>query len=336
MTETDHIPIGFVGSNGHHYLWQVVSERSNPARAAAICCDGHDDDKTRQLAERRELKCYDSIDAMFDDFQPKVVNVGTIYGYNAIANAAVLERGLPVVSDKPIAATYEQLTMLHKAIEHGGENARLITELNWRCEPAAIAAKHAIATGAIGPVVMATARKSYRFGQRPDWYGDRSKYGSTILWVASHGIDIVEYVTGLCLTDVSARHGNVSRPDYGTMEDHAALLFGMEQNATAIVHADLLRPAGATTHGDDQLRIIGGCGQVEMVQGRCTLIADDEPPRDITDEHTALPVGQTMMNAALGLDQTIYNTQASLRFAAVLLACRDAADHGEKQSLSTS
>ena len=109
--------------------------------------------------------------------------------------------------------------------------------------------------------------------------------------------------------------GNLSRPALAGMEDHCVALFELENGASAVVHADYLRPAKAATHGDDRLRIAGSRGVVEVRDGRCRLVTEGEPERDITDDVTVRPVHEELLAALRGESREFYGTDASLEMA---------------------
>lgn len=315
--------IGFIGGNGHHYLRSAKNE-SNPI---AVCGDGHDNQAARRLAESLEAPFYETPTELFGEFQPDVVSVGAVYGYNGDLIAEVLERGLPVVSDKPIAATWAQLDRLRALC---ADPARiLLTEFPFRAQPEFLAARGAVREGCIGEVILATAQKSYRFGDRPSWYGARESYGGTLLWVASHAIDIIGHCTGKELGRVTGAQGNLSHPELAEMEDHCAVLFEMNGGGTAIVHADYFRPTAAASHGDDRLRLAGSKGILEIRDGRCLLTTTDEPEHDITASATPRPMHEQLLAAMRGEASEFFSTAESLRTAALLLHTRDAVDNGE-------
>jgi len=312
--------IAFVGGHGHHYLRQTLAPGGH---RAAVCGDGHDAAAARaRAAAIPGAAWYDELETMLDGFRPDVASVGAVYGFNGDLIAAVLARGIPVVSDKPVAATAEQLARLRQLAVGP---ARLITEFPFRSLPEYRAAHDAVRAGKIGAPILAIAQKSYQFKTRPAWYGDRRAYGGTMLWVASHALDAVEFVSGRRFRRVCGRQGNLARPDYREFEDHVVLLGELEGGGTAVVHADYHLPAGAGRHGDDRLRLTGDRGVIEVRDGDCRLLdhaattplAPDAPPR---------PVGDALLAAALGRDDSLYHTAASLRTAALLLACRAAAD----------
>lgn len=318
--------IAFIGGYGHHYLRAAVDDAACGVEAVAFAPGHADADETRQRFDAADNAAwYDDVSSMLDDFEPDVVNVGTVYAHNAKPIIEVLRRGLPVVSDKPIAASWDDLAAIRGA---AGDDGVVLTEFDFRCRPDFRAAADSVRRGDIGDPVLATAQKSYRFGQRPDFYRRREDYGSTMLWVASHAIDALRFVAARPLTHVTAAHGNVSRPDYGQMEDHCSAAFSFVGGGTGLVHADFLRPAGAPTHGDDRLRIAGAEGVIEVRDGRCVLMVRDESPRDITDAVKPRPLHRELLAAALEGDDAWFGTAASLETAAYLLHARDAADCG--------
>lgn len=316
--------IAFIGGNGHHYLRQAASQRPDDFDLA-LAGDGYDNDAARQrLAGIEGAAWYDDPRVMLDEFKPDVVNIGAVYGYNGDIVAEALQRDIAVVSDKPIAATWAQLDRLRSlTAKHA---VPLLTEFPFRAQPEFRAAEVVVRQGEIGEVVLATAQKSYRFGTRPKWYGDRRSYGGTVLWVASHGIDVIRFATGRRFERVAGQSGNLSKPQYGRMADHTVNLFRLDNGGSAVVHADYLRPAAAKTHGDDRLRIVGSRGQIEVRDERCWLITDDHEAQDVTDRGACDPPPQQLLAAATGAASDAYSTQASLEMAAVLLLAQQAAD----------
>jgi predicted dehydrogenase len=322
--------IGFIGGNGHHYLRHLLADPAHAGVTIAVAGDGHAPDAAAKLAQslravRPHLLWFDDGVEMLDTFRPDVASVGAVYGYNGDWNALALERDIPTVTDKPAAATWVQLDRLRALVAVDPKRV-LLTEFDFRSRPEFRAARRAVADGRVGDVVLATAQKSYRFGTRPAWYANRADYPGTLMWVASHGLDAVEFVTGHRMTRFVGRGGNLSQPTMGTMEDHVAVLAELDGGATALVHADFCRPAAAPSHGDDRLRIAGSRGVVEVRDGRCVLMTRDAPPADITDTAVVRPIQEELLSAALGEPSPVYSTAETLATAEMLLRAREAAD----------
>ena len=321
--------LAFIGGHGHHYLAGALKDADVRVEAATVAPDRHDAARTRERfagpLDAGTARWFHDAAEMLEAFRPDAVSVGGVYAHNSDLILEGLRRGIPVVADKPVAASWDALTKLREAAREPGRV--LLTEFDFRARSAFRSARRAVAEGRLGRVALATAQKSYRFGdRRPDFYRRRADYGSTMLWIASHGIDAVAFATGLRFRRVAGAHGNVTRPDYGEMEDHCAAVLTLENGATALVHADLLRPRAAPTHGDDRLRIAGSEGVLEVRNGRCRLTTHREGERDITDEEPGEPTHRALLGAIFSDDRRFYSTEMSLEIASALLAARDAAD----------
>lgn len=326
--------VGFIGGSGHHYLRGLLSDpEAAVGLSVAVAGDGHDEAASRTFVntlERIEPKLtatwFDNGEAMLDQFRPDLVSVGGVYGFNGDWNARTLSRGIPTVTDKPAASTWAQLDRL-RALCAADTSRVLLTEFDFHARRDFRAARACVLDGRIGEIVLVTAQKSYRFGQRPAWYADRAAYGGLVLWIASHGIDAVEFVTGRRITSCTGQGGNISRPDYGTSEDHVAIVAGLDNGGTAIVHADFGRPPAAPSHGDDRLRVVGSAGVVEVRDGVCRLTTTDVPETDVTASVDELPMHQALLEAALTPSPTsLFSTAHTLQTASLLLRIRDAVD----------
>jgi predicted dehydrogenase len=317
--------LAFIGGHGHHYL-RLAVQNAPDAFTVAMAGDGFDNDAARNWSTRLpNAQWFDDTSTLFDKFQPDAVSIGAVYGHNGEIAALALEHDIAVVSDKPVAASWQQFQRLQELTQN---NSRvLLTEFPFRSQPEFRAAQQAVASGKIGTVVLASAQKSYRFGaSRPAWYGRRADYAGTMLWVASHGIDALRFCSGQQFERVIGIQHNLSRPDYVEMEDHCVALFEMQNGGSAMVHADFLRPAGAASHGDDRLRIAGSLGIVEVRDGRCRLSAGSDPEIDITDSVSVRPIESELLSVLRGEKSQWYSTEESLIIAEILLHTRDAAD----------
>ena len=329
--------LAFIGGFGHHYLRGALGDASTSVdRPVAVAPSGPEDDRAEEVAHRLgDARFYRDARELFDDFKPQIVSVGATFGRNGDFADEALERDIPVVSDKPVAATWQQFERLQKAI---GANSKrvLLTEFDFRSRPEFRAAREVVRTGRIGTPVLATAQKSYRFGNRPKWYADRNLYAGTMLWIAAHAIDAIWFSTGKKLIAVTGRQGNVTRADFPTMEDHCAALFELEGGGTGIAHADYFRPDKAKTHGDDRLRVAGSGGVVEVRDAKCVLINNDGGEQDVTNLVTTKPIHEELLAAARGESADLYSTAASMEIAAVLLHARDAADKQDWRKITSS
>jgi len=279
-----------------------------------------------------DARGYDSWRELIDREKPDLVQVSGAYYQNGVVAAYAAERGCNVLVEKPIATTLDLLADLKVAVDSSG--VRLTAMLGSRLAPPYQAAKRAIDDDAIGEPVLVYAQKSYKFGtNRPDWYGEREKYGGSIPWITIHMIDMINWLLRDPFASVTARHKTFTvGATHPECEDVMSMLFELKNGGAAAVNGDYLRPPGAETHGDDRIRIVGTEGIVEVMAGRTTLI-DKDGERELPLEETEDNIFLNFVNHLAHGTEHVIGPLEAFRSTEVALKARDAADTGRPVSL---
>ena len=324
------IRVAFIGRSGHAHDALESLPRTDDARLVAYAplppeepADIFDAWKDR-MGDAREYADYRDLLATE---KPDLVQVSGAYYRNGEVARVAAEHGANILVEKPIATTLETLAALKEAVDANG--VRLTAMLGARLFPPCAAAKQVIDSGVIGKAVLVHAQKSYKFGtERPAWYGDRRKYGGSIPWIAIHVIDLINWFLRDPFASVSARHAVFEsgklRPG---CEDVMAMLFGLRNGGAATVNGDYLRPAGAGSHGDDRIRVVGTQGMVEVLSGKATLI-DEQGQRELLTEPTGDSIFLDFVrHLAHGSDHVLGPNDA-FRSTEVALKARESADNG--------
>ncbi|MGH7248554.1 MAG: Gfo/Idh/MocA family protein, partial [Pseudomonadota bacterium] len=139
--------------------------------------------------------------SMLDAEKLDVVAVCNNDGERAGAILACLDRKLNVIAEKPLAITRPDLERIKKAVAR--QKAKLGMLLPMRYDPSYLALREIVQSGEIGDVAQISSQKSYQLGVREDWYRHRETYGSTILWIGIHMIDLMRFTSGREFTHVS-------------------------------------------------------------------------------------------------------------------------------------
>lgn len=320
-----------IGGNGHFSIAAGFGAENN-ARLVAIAADGHDEFAKKYLesAVGKDVPYFENYRKMLREVKPDVVSIGSQPARNARVVLDALERGMHVVSDKPIANNARELARIRAALETK-PGLHLLTEFTMRVQPPWMAMREAVRGGKIGDVALLFAQKSYRFRKsRPDWYKSRKSYPGTLIFAGSHMIDMAWWVTGLKYARVQGGlSGNIAKPEYLEFDDHAAALFELQNGAAAAMTMDFLRPEAAPTHGDDRMRIAGSKGVIEVLDDRCTLITHDQPPHELAaGPHDGPLAARELIETLRGRGQGVFSTADSLYIAEVLLKARQSADTG--------
>jgi len=248
---------------------------------------------------------------MLDEISPDLAIISPVFAHTGRVIIECASRGIDIFAEKPVAASFEELNMVEKAVKNS--KVRFCAMHYLRYDPAFYHAAKLVKNGAIGEVRMVTAQKSYKYGTRPAWYGDRSLYGGTIPWVGIHAIDWVYNFTGKRFLSVNAQ-------SFGKDPEMAAICqFTMEDNIICSVNLDYYRPNAASTHGDDRIRCVGTKGVVEVRDGNVYLINENSntvlTPREAPDLLAEFLDGKEPISP----DEIFYLTK-------VAVAARDSAD----------
>ncbi|MGD0775219.1 MAG: Gfo/Idh/MocA family oxidoreductase [Candidatus Solibacter sp.] len=253
-------------------LVAVAGEASDPeAQANAL--------KNRYVAQARR---YQTLVQLLAAEPLDMVAVCNHNGRRTQAILACAERKLNVIAEKPLALDRAGLDAVYAAVKRSGIHLGML--LPMRFEPPYLAMRRIVESGAIGEVLQIDAQKSYQLGARPAWQKHAATYGSTILWIAIHSIDLMLYVSGRRFTEAASLQSHVGFPEAGDMQNVTASLFRLDNGGSATLHMDYLRPATAPGHGDDRLRVSGTRGIVEYQESTgVTLVTAKSVPEVVRD-----------------------------------------------------
>jgi predicted dehydrogenase len=232
-------------------LVAVAGEESDPGAQANALQD-------RYAAKARR---YETLAQLLAAEQPDVVAVCNHNGRRTAAILACAARQIDVIAEKPLALHRAGLDAVYAAVRRSGIHLGML--LPMRFDPPYLAMRRIVESGAIGEVLQMDAQKSYQLGARPAWQKHAATYGSTILWIAIHSIDLMLWVGGRRFTEAASLQSHVGFPEAGDMQNVTASLFRLDNGGSATLHMDYLRPAAASGHGDDRLRVSGSRGIVE-------------------------------------------------------------------------
>lgn len=137
------------------------------------------------------IRFYETLDAMLEQEELDGVMIGTRCSLHAALAVKVLERGLPLFLEKPVATDMDGLQMLRDAYAfHGG---RVVVSFPLRLTPMANLAREIIDAGQIGTVEHVQAVNNVPYGTvyYHDWYRDETETGGLFLQKATHDFDYV-------------------------------------------------------------------------------------------------------------------------------------------------
>jgi predicted dehydrogenase len=326
----NRIRLGVIGAWGHfvHVLDEVENMPDVEIVGLAPGMEGEDFSTVKaKYSKAAEAPVYEDHLKLLREQHPDAVTVSTRLDQISELAIDAANAGCHLVSEKPLAITHKGLQRLWDAVTEN--QVECLAMLNNPAHPILAAARQAVADGLIGEISLLNARKSYRFGNRAEWFGEREIYGGTIPWIGIHALDFISTVADSLFTTVAAMHANTAHPDWPECEDACTMTLQLENDAIATASVDYLRPMGTKTHGDDWIRIVGSKGIIEAGMDRksCTIVTQEEPERELTPI-TGLSFYAPFLRqlATSDHDRPLAATKRSFALAATALHARDAAD----------
>jgi len=307
-----------IGNEGHTFT-ALNSIRQNPdlELCGISSVDPVDQHSIDDICNEFDCYFFEDCDVMLDEVDPDVACIATRYDLNGPTSLKCLKRGIHCYTEKSIAHSMDMLEQLRQAAT--AKNVKIIGMHTMRYDPQFYAAYRAVQSGAIGKPMSVYGRKSYKFGKsRPEYYRKSEFYGSTILWVAIHAIDLACWIGGE-MDNVYGLKTNECNFGYGDCEASTAVAFSFKNGGVGAITADFYQPQAAKFHGDDQLRIAGELGVVEVLRDKAFLTTHDketielplEPAGDFFGDfcHELSGIGE----CRLSMEDTFMVTEAALR-----------------------
>ncbi|MBR5453414.1 MAG: Gfo/Idh/MocA family oxidoreductase [Clostridia bacterium] len=307
--------ICFIGSCGHAY--RTYREMQTCADAEFVGIAPGSEHEELDGLERYGMPVFSSYEEMIGTVRADVAVISPVFGLTGKIALYCAERGIDIFCEKPIAADLDELDKLEKTVKEKGIHFSAMHFL--RFTPSFYAAGKLVRDGGIGDVRLITAQKSYKYGARPEWYTDRALYTGTIPWIGIHAIDWIYYFTKKRFLTVSAVH-------CGSPEMSALCQLELEGDIPASVNLDYYRPAGAATHGDDRVRVVGTEGVIEVFGDRYLLINGD-------GESTVYPTEAPLLARDFLLGQEEITAEEIFMLTRAALIARESADRKGKMRI---
>jgi 1,5-anhydro-D-fructose reductase (1,5-anhydro-D-mannitol-forming) len=179
-------------------------EADEQGTLAAVCSRSLE--RAKSFADQHGAgAAYDDYSQMLADPAVEIVYIASPNGLHAEQGLTALKAGKHVLVDKPLALTVNEARAMVDAAAEAG--VRLGTGFHLRHKATAIAGRNAIATGRLGDVFYAEMSCGAGKGLYPydTWRADPAMSGGgTLLHQGVHAVDLVAYLCGQPVVEVTA------------------------------------------------------------------------------------------------------------------------------------
>ena len=244
--KTGVIGVGFIGAAHIEQL-----NRLGNVEVVALADDVNHKDKAETLCVPRSYECYKEL---IGNEQPDCVHICTPNNSHYEIAKYAMQRGIHIVLEKPMTTTVEEAEELLAL----AKEKKLIHAMNFNCRfyPMAYQMREMIKSGELGDIYSIHGGylqdwlfydTDYNWRLEPELSGESRAFAD----IGSHWLDLVEFVTGLKVTEVLADfatfHKTRKKPKkaidtYSGMalrpEDYEEVPINTEDYATVLFHLD--------------------------------------------------------------------------------------------------
>ena len=298
----------------------------------------------REMAAATGLEFnYPTLESVLEDPNVDAISLGGAYGERGAQAIAALKAGKHVYGDKPICTTLEELEQIERLARE--KNLKVGCYLSMRFSNGMKTIREMIMSGGIGEVgaIDMTAQHPLNYGSRPMWYFEKGMHGGTINDIAIHGVDIVRFLTGLGIKNVTAartwNHFATQEPDF---KDCGQFMAELENGAGLMMDVSYAAPKSCGfkletywrftiwgTKGVIEYKLNGGPNSqvIDSDDGALVQIALDGTEGFVPyakEKYPVTPLGEFLKE--IRGEETIINTEDVIRTSREVLTVQAVAD----------
>jgi len=255
------IRFGLIGAGlwgrGHAEVYST-----HPLSSLEAVSDLDEEKAARVAAEFGAKRSYGDYRAMLADGQIDAVAVVTPDFAHADPVVAAAEAGKPVIVEKPLATTHEDLGRIEAAVKTAG--IKLMVDFHSRWSPPIVAARNAIDEGQLGPVMSAYLRLNDTIFVPTEMLSWAAK--SSVLWfLGSHAVDILRYLVQDEVERVFAvsRTGVLKEKGVNVPDLYQCIL-EFRSGVVATIENNWIVPNTNPGYNDIKINVLGATGMINM------------------------------------------------------------------------
>lgn len=228
--------------HGHITALHEKVKKHPGCQLVAVCEEDVDARKNARDNWKIEVT-HESFRQMLEKVDFDVLAVGDYYSKRGQLIIAALKAGKHVIADKPICTSLAELEEISKLAN--AKNLKIGCMLDLRENPNMNSARQLIASGSIGEIhaIQFGGQHPLMLGTRPAWYFEKGKHGGTLNDIAIHGLDLVEWLTGLEITEmIAARTWNAFAEKFPHFNDAGQLMLKLSNKCGVIGDVSYFSP----------------------------------------------------------------------------------------------
>lgn len=193
----------------------------------AILVAGVDIQPDKQLKFAKEIPCFDSIKSFLaSGIQTDVVVIATPNGLHAPMAVEVMQAGMDVVIEKPMALSKRDAQQIIQVSEQTGRN--VFNVMQNRYSPPSVWIRDLVGSGKLGRIFMVQLNcfwnRDERYYLPHDWHGTADLDGGVLFTQFSHFVDMMVWLFG-DIINIQTRFFNFNHQNLTSFPDSGVACF---------------------------------------------------------------------------------------------------------------
>lgn len=237
------IKIAFAGFRHGHINTLYKLAEANPDVEIVAAYEADTDARANAEKTLGVRFTHENYEDMLKDENIDVVAIGDYYGVRGSLAIAALKAGKHVYADKPLCTSLSELDEIEALAKEKKLKVGCMLDMRYNKNTQMI--RNFIQEGKLGEVhaIFFSGQHPLLYGSRPNWYFEEGKHGGTINDIAIHGIDYIEYITGLSLKKViGARCWNAFATEVPTFKDCGQFMVELTNGAGLMADVSYAAP----------------------------------------------------------------------------------------------
>ena len=262
--------IGCGRVSGNH----IAAALDNGLEIVALC----DLDAQKAAAQKAQFALPDSVSVytdyhkMLEECQPELVAIATYSGTHADIAVDCIEAGCHVIIEKPIALSLADADRIIEAEQRMG--VKVAANHQNRFNAAVQQMRSAVRSGRFGKLLYGTTAIRWTRGEdyygSADWRGTWAQDGGTLMNQCIHAIDLLRWMLGNDVTEVSGVTTNALHP-YIEAEDMGFALLHFANGSVGMIEGSINTFGG---DWEETLTLFGEKGRAKL-GGKCVNVVDE-------------------------------------------------------------
>jgi len=222
--KTAVIGVGSMGKNHARIYWELPN-------ADLVGVADFNKDTANTIANKYGTKAYYDYKVLLDEAKPDAVTLAVPTIYHRDIALEIIDRGIPLLIEKPIAFTIEEGQSIIDAARK--KNVKLMIGHIERFNPAIITLKEHINQGKLGRIFQMDAHRQGPFPARIADVG-------VVVDLAVHDLDVMYYLFSEPVAEVYSTMGSIL--EKCEFEDHAEIMTKFNSGITGMLEVNWLTP----------------------------------------------------------------------------------------------